>query len=156
MKRLALIGLVLAGCKGADTKLIPFLGTWSGQFTVEKVGQGPDTEKDRKRHSLTGFLRIQLNLKQYQMELKGEQQLVKITGTWTYTGKQIVLTPGKVEIKEESDDGPNPNYKFVPAEDLNKAYQQKLAFTVNEKGTQLVGRTTSISFLTGTHAYKKD
>lgn len=76
--------LLLQGCISADQKTRPFLGMWVGKFTVSNVGAGPNTPDDHRRHTLTGYIRVLLDKKAYQMHLEGEQQKVDIKGEWNY------------------------------------------------------------------------
>lgn len=159
MKRLALVlplALLLQGCISADQKTRPFLGMWVGKFSVSAVGAGPNTPDDQRRHTLTGYVRILLDKKAYQMHLEGEQQQVDIKGEWAYRGNQIILSPKKVEVKDEYDDGPNPNRKYVPSDELTKGYQQKLTFNLNKAANQYSAPEVKIAFLTGTHSFKKE
>ncbi len=160
MRRPAILCLLAAtalqGCISADQKTRPFLGMWVGKFMVANVGNGPNTADDQRRHSLTGYVRILLDKKAYQMHLEGEQQTIEIKGEWIYKGNQIILSPKKVEVKDENEDGPNPNRKFVPAEELTKAYQQKLTFNINKAANEFTAPEVKIAFLSGTHSFKKE
>lgn len=147
--------VALVGC--GDQKTMPFLGQWNGAFDVEKVVNGPDSEKDRKRHTLRGYVKIVLNKKSYQMKLEGEQQTVDIKGKWKYNGKQLFLEPDDVKIGPDgSQEDLNPNRKSVPAEDLYVGYGKNLTFRINDDGRSLTGLTTTIAGLEGTHRFKKD
>ena len=159
MTSAALIGIAavaLQGCISADQKTRPFLGMWVGNFSVSNVGAGPNTADDHRRHTLTGYVRVLLDKKAYQMHLEGEQQKVDIKGEWTYKGNQIILSPKDVQVVDEYDDGPNPNRKYVPSEDLTIAYRQKLTFNINKAANEYIAPEMKIAFLTGTHSFKKE
>jgi len=148
--------LFLGGCISADQKTRPFLGMWVGKFAVSNVGVGPNTADDQRRHTLTGYVRILLDRKAYQMHLEGEQQVIEIKGEWVYRGSQLILSPKKVEVKDEYEDGPNPNRKYVPSDELTKAYQQKLTFNLNKAANEYSAPEMKIAFLNGTHSFKKE
>ena len=150
------VAVGLQGCISADQKTRPFLGMWVGKFVVSNVERGPNTADDQRRHSLTGYVRILLDKKAYQMRLEGEQQTIEIKGEWVYRGNQIILSPKKVEVKDENEDGPNPNRKFVPLEELTKAYGQKLVFNINKAANEYTAPEVKIAFLSGTHSFKKE
>jgi hypothetical protein len=148
--------LLLQGCISADQKTRPFLGMWVGKFIVSNVGAGPNTPDDHRRHTLTGYIRVLLDKKAYQMHLEGEQQKVDIKGEWAYKGNQLILSPKDVQVVDESDDGPNPNRKYVDAEELTIGYRQKLTFNINKAANQYTAPEMKIAFLTGTHSFKKE
>lgn len=150
------VALMLQGCISADQKTRPFLGMWVGKFTVSNVGAGPNQADDQRRHTLTGYIRVLLDKKAYQMHLEGEQQQIEIKGEWVYKGSQIVLSPKNVTVNDEYDDGPNPNRKYVPSDELTKAYQQKLTFNINKAANEFIAPEMRIAFLTGTHSFKKE
>lgn len=160
MKKCLILGIIgavaLQGCVSADQKTRPFLGMWVGKYAVSSVGAGPNTADDQRRHTLTGYVRVLLDKKAYQMHLEGEQQTVEIKGEWAYRGNQIILSPKKVEVKDEYEDGPNPNRKYVPLDELTKAYQQKLTFNINKAANEFTAPEVKIAFLSGTHSFKKE
>ena len=136
---------------------MPFLGQWPGQFTVDKVNKGPDGPEDRKHHTLHGYLSVRLNKKSYMLHLEGEQQQIDVKGTWTYSGNQLTLTPVDPKINTEGGkEAINPNFKYVPPEDLFLAYEKKMTLNLSKDGTTLQGLRTTVAFLEGTHSFKKD
>lgn len=152
-----LASIVLKLSRGGDQKAVPFLGQWPGQFTVDKVNRGPDGPDDRKHHTLHGFLSIRLDKTSYLLRLEGEQQQIEVKGTWSYSGNQITLSPNDIKPKTEGGkDGINPNFKYVPDEDLYNAYQKKITLNLSKDGSSLTGLRTTIAFLEGTHSFKKD
>ena len=152
---LAFAFIVLAGC--GDQKVVPFLGQWPGQFTVDKVNKGPDGPEDRKHHTLHGYLSVRLNKKSYMLHLEGEQQQIDVKGTWTYSGNQLTLTPVDPKINTEGGkEGLNPNFKFVPVDELYLAYEKKMTLNLSKDRATLLGLRTSVAFLEGTHSFKKD
>jgi hypothetical protein len=152
---LALIILKIAS--GGDQKAVPLLGQWPGQFTVDKVNRGPDGPDDRKHHTLRGYVSVRLNKKMYTMHLEGEQQQIDIKGTWSYTGNQITLAPNDIKVNTEGGkEGINPNFKFVPDDELYNAYQKKITLNLSKDGSKLQGLRTTIAFLEGTHSFKKE
>ena len=152
---LALGVLKISG--GGDKKAVPFLGQWPGQFTVDKVNRGPDGPDDRKHHTLHGYLSVRLNKNMYMLHLEGEQQQIDIKGTWSYSGDQLTLSPNEIKpATERNPNGLNPNFKYVPDEDLYTAYQKKITLNLSKDGSTLRGLRTTIAFLEGTHTFKKD
>jgi hypothetical protein len=152
------IVFALTGVGCGDKRPVPFLGTWPGQFTVDKVNRGPDGPDDRKHHCLHGDLVIRLDKKSYMLHLAGEQQQVDVKGTWSYSGNQITLDPTK-DVKVSTDggkEGVNPNRKYVPDEELYLAYGKKITLKLSKDGLSLEGLRTTIAFLEGTHSFKKD
>ena len=142
---------------GGDKKSIPFFGQWPGKFVVDKVNRGPDGPEDRKHHTLNGYVSIRLDKNKYLMHLEGEQQQVDIKGTYKISGSQITLDPDDIKVKTEGGkDGVNPNFKFVPDEDLYEAYQKKITLKLSKEGSTLEGLRTTIAFLEGTHTFKKE
>lgn len=157
MKRLIWILplLALAGC--SKNEAVPFMGQWDGGFTVEKVTQGPDTETDRKHHNLNGYLNVVLNKNKYLMRLTGEQQTVEIAGKWLLRGSQIVLDPTDVKVTSDGGkEGINPNLKALPEEELHQGYMQKVTLKLSPDGSTLSGLATTISYLKGTHSFRKE
>lgn len=149
--------LLLKGCSRPDAQAVPFLGQWPGQFTVEKINQGPDMAMDRKHHMLRGYLSIRLDRKKYIMHLDGEQQKIDITGNWIITGNQITLNPVDTKVNTEGGkDGVNPNFKWIPDEDLVESYGKKITLKLSKDGSTLDGLRTTIAFLEGTHTFKKE
>ena len=153
------LALALVGC--GDKKVVPFLGQWPGQFTVDKVNRGPDGPDDRKHHTLHGYLSVRLNKNMYMLHLEGEQQQIDVKGTWTYSGSQITLAPApdpnSIKVTSEGGkEGINPNFKYIPDEDLHQAYLKKITLKLSKDGSSLEGLRTTIAFLEGTHSFKKD
>lgn len=147
--------ILVSGC--GDQKKVPFLGQWNGAFTVEKVKKGPDTPEDRKHNSLRGYISIVLNKNGYTLHLEGEQQKIDVKGVWTYSGNQITFTPKDTKVVTEGGPGgANPNFKYVPEEELYSAYLKKFTLKLSKDGSTLQGLTTTIAFLEGVHSFKKD
>jgi hypothetical protein len=145
----------LFGC--GDKKSVPFLGTWTGDFEVTKVLSGTDTEKDRIRHNLKGYVRIVLDNNKYTMVLEGEQQAVDIKGTWVYKGKQVILSPIDVDVKNRfKGEDLNPNLKAVDPADLYSAYLKKITLNLSTDGKSLRGLDTTVAALEGRHNFKKE
>jgi hypothetical protein len=91
------------------------------------------------------------------MHLEGEQQKIDVKGTWSYNGKQITFEPKDAKIVTEGGPGgANPNFKYVPDEELYNAYQKKITLKLSQDGSTLQGLTTTIAFLEGVHSFKKD
>lgn len=142
---------------GGDQKAVRFLGQWPGAFNVDKVNRGPDGPEDRKHNTLRGYLSVRLNKKSYILHLEGEQQMIDVKGTWTYSGDQLILSPDDVKPKTEGGkDGINPNFKFVPDEELYNAYLKKITLNLSKDGSTLQGLRTTIAFLEGSHSFKKE
>jgi hypothetical protein len=150
--------VLLNGCSlGGDKAAVRFLGQWPGQFTIEKVNKGPDSLEDRKHNTLHGWVSVRLDRKKYLMHLDGEQQQIDITGKWVIEGNQITLNPVDVKVNTEGGkDGVNPNFKYVPDEDLYVAYGKKITLKLSKDGSTLEGLRTTIAFLEGTHSFKKE
>ena len=152
---IALVVIKISG--GGDREAVKFLGNWPGQFTVDKVERGPDGPDDRKHHTLRGYVNVRLNKKMYTMHMEGEQEQVDIKGTWTITGNQITLAPSDTKINVEGGkEGINPNFKFVPIEDLYQAYEKKITLNLTKDGSTLQGLRTTIAFLEGSHSFKRE
>lgn len=145
----------MAGC--SKNEAVPFLGQWDGGFTVEKITLGPDTVEDQKHHALKGYLAIVLNKNKYTMHLVGEQQTIDIMGRWEIKGQQITLDPLDAKVVSDGGkEGINPNLKSLPEEDLHQSYLQKLTFKLSSDGSTLTGLATTISYLKGTHSFRKE
>ena len=155
---LALIVLVvLKLSKGGDQEAVKFLGQWPGQFTVDKVDRGPDGADDRKHHMLRGYVSVRLNKKMYTMHMEGEQEQIDIKGFWTINGNQITLAPSDTKVNVEGGkEGINPNFKFVPVEELYLAYEKKITLNLSKDGSTLQGLRTTIAFLEGQHSFKRE
>lgn len=150
------LALALISC-GPNKEKVRFLGQWTGQFTIDKIGKGPDSPMDRKHHMLRGYISIVLNKNKYTMHMEGEQQQVDIKGFWTYKDNQVTLSPAEVNVKSDGGDkGYDPNLKYVPDEELHQAYLKKFTFNLSKDGSTLQGLTTTIAFLEGVHAFKRE
>ena len=150
-----LIGTMLVGCN-MHTDLMPFLGKWIGKFQVSTVN-GAGSEKDRAREELKGFVQIYATNRSYKMELEGEQETIKIDGTWTISGKRITLTPKKLVIDDKGGaDQRDPNKKYIAAEDVRAAYGQPLVLTESANKKALHGMEITVGSLVGHHEFVKD
>lgn len=152
------IALALTGRAACSNKdLIPFMGKWAGGFVVDRVKQGPDTDKDRKRSGLNGYLQIYGTQRSFKLHLEGEQQTLDIAGTWIAKGNKVTLTTTDFQMDDQGGaDLRNPNQKFVPAEDLNRGYSHPVVLTLSADKKRLTGLPTSIGDLVGRHEFVKD
>jgi hypothetical protein len=135
---------------------MPFLGKWSGEFQVSEI-QGGGTAKDMKRESIRGYIQVYATSRSYKMEMEGEQETIDISGTWTIKGHRITLLPETIKIDDQGGvDARDPNKKFIPAEEVQKAYGRPILLSESEDKKSLTGLKTTIGKLTGTHRFVKD
>jgi len=135
---------------------MPFLGKWSGEFQVSEI-QGGGTAKDMKRESIRGYIQVYATSRSYKMEMEGEQETIDISGAWTIKGHRITLLPETIKIDDQGGvDARDPNKKFIPAEEVQKAYGRPILLSESEDKKSLTGLKTTIGKLTGTHRFVKD
>jgi hypothetical protein len=135
---------------------MPFLGKWSGTFTVSEI-QGGGADKDMKRESLRGFVQVYATNRKYKMEMNGEQETIDVNGTWTIHGNRITLTPIEVIIDDQGGiDQRDPNKKFIPSDEVRAAYGRPLILEQTPDKKALNGLKMVIGKLIGTHRYIKD
>lgn len=154
MRRLLLLIPVLTlGC--GDRSTLPYLGKWSGGFTVERLGKG--VVGDARRNGLKGFLQLYRTGARYELHLEGEQFGLDSGGSWSQKDGQVILTPKSVKPddrggKESSD----PNKAWIEPTDLSDAYSKPLAFRLSKDGKRLTGLLVDVGPLTGTHAFVRE
>ena len=154
MKRIAsliLAVVVASGCK-THSDLMPFLGKWLGTFVVSSISTG-GTDADKKREQLTGYIQVYANHQSYKMELEGEQETIRIDGTWTIRGKQITLTPKELGIDDKGgSEVRDPNRKYIPSDAVRTA----LVLTESADKKSLHGLEITVGNLVGHHEFVKD
>ena len=91
------------------------------------------------------------------MEMEGEQETIKIDGTWTIKGNTLTLDPKSVIIDDMGGaDVRDPNKKYIPAEDVRDAYGQPLVLTESKDKKALHGLEMTVGKLVGKHEFLKD
>lgn len=154
---LAVLLTVTYRARSANQDLRPFLGKWSGQFTPDSFRSGPDTEEDRRRSRLEGYIQVYATGRKFKMHLEGEQQAIDVTGTWTSKEKRLNLTPLDVQIDDQGgEEKRDPNKKYIPAEAVRAAYSKPLTFQLAEDGKSLKGLPISLGEMIGSHQLVKD
>ena len=152
---LSLLAAILSGCN-MHGDLLPFLGKWKGKYEVKSI-VGGGSDKDRVREQLQGFVQVYATNRSYKMEMEGEQETIKIDGTWTIKGNKLTLDPKSVIIDDMGGaDVRDPNKKYIPAEDVRDAYGQPLVLTESKDKKALHGLEMTVGKLVGKHEFLKD
>lgn len=141
---------------GSNRDLIPFTGRWGGGFTIDSVQSGPDSEAERKRNKLTGYIQIYLTGRKYKLHLEGEQQGIDVDGTWTAKGEKVTLKPTEVKIDDRG--GPeqrDPNRPYLPNEDVKAAYERPMVLSQSADKNSFQGLPMSVSRFIGKHRFEK-
>ena len=145
--------LLSTGCVGRAA--MPFLGKWSGGFTVERVGPGAIGDAERNR--LTGFIQLYRTGERYELHLEGEQFGLVAGGTWTQKEGRVTLSPTEVKIDDGGgEEKRNPNRAWIDPAALREAYSRPLALRVSKDGKKLSGLLLSVGPLVGTHAFVRE
>ena len=144
--------VVLAGC---DRSAMPFLGKWSGGFTVERAGKG--AVGGAARNSLKGFLQLYRTGERYELHLEGEQFGLVAGGTWSQKDGRLTLAPTSVKIDDGGgEETRDPNRAWIDPAQLREAYSRPLALRVSKDGKKLTGLLVSVGPLVGTHAFVRE
>ena len=140
----------------SNRDLLRYTGKWSGGFTVDSIESGANTESDRHRSRLEGYLQIYLTERRYKLHLEGEQQGIDVSGNWTAKGDRITLTPKSVEIDDHGGaEKRDPNKKYIPNEEVLNTYNRPLVFIQSPDRQRYNGLPISLGVLIGKHAFDK-
>ncbi len=152
---IVLVAVALAGCN-MHKDLMPFLGKWKGSFEVSSLVSG-GSDKDVQRETLHGYVQVYATGRKYKMELEGEQETIKVDGTWTFKDKRITLKPLSLVIDDRGgSDKRDPNLKYIPAEDVRASYGQPMVLIESADNKSLTGLDTTVGNLRGLHRFVKD
>ena len=134
---------------------MPFLGKWSGGFTVEKVG--PGAVGDAARNSLKGFLQIYKTGSRFELHLEGEQFGLVAGGSWAQKDGRVTLSPKDVKIDDGGgEEVRNPNRAWIAPPELRTAYSRPMALRLSKDGKRLTGLLIEVGPLTGTHSFVRE
>lgn len=146
---LAMIGFA-AACAGKDAA--PYLGKWNGKFVVESAGE----DKDLARNELKGFLQLYRTGNRFTLHLSGEQQSIDAKGSWKVEGKRITLHTKDLTIDDFGGEAKRDlRKKYIPADDVRKAYGGNLVLDAADDAKHLRGLTTNVGPLIGHHEFEK-
>lgn len=141
--------LALSGC--GVNPMTPYLGRWHADFTVDKVLKN-DTETNRKRESLHGYLQVYATENRFKMLLEGEQQGVALSGNWTLKGDQLRLKFGEIKIDDRGgSDLRDPNLKYIESDVIRATYSRDLILNRTRDHKRLVGLEITMGNLLGHH-----
>ncbi len=148
---IVLLSLVaLTGC--GDRSAMPYLGKWSGGFTVERAG--PGTVGGARRNDLKGFLQLYRTDARYELHLDGEQFGLVAGGTWTQKTGRVALSPTSVKVDDGGgEEKRNPNRAWIPADALSAAYSRPMSLRLSKDGKTLTGLPLDVGPLVGTHSF---
>lgn len=149
------MGLILLATGGCDRSAMPYLGKWSGGFTVETAG--PGTVGGAARNSLKGFLQLYKTEARYELHLEGEQFGLVAGGTWTHGDGKVTLAPTSVKVDDGGgEEARNPNRAWIDPAELSKAYSRPMSFRVSKDGGRMTGLLIGVGPLTGTHTFVRE
>jgi hypothetical protein len=151
-----MIGLTLRATN-SNRDLLSYTGKWKGGFTVDAIEPGPNTETDRRRSRLEGYLQVYLTRRSYKLHLEGEQQGIDVDGTWTVKEGRVTLTPKEVKIDDQGGESKrDPNKKYIPNEAVTAAYNRPLVLVLAPDKRSYQGLPTTVGTLLGKHHFEKD
>lgn len=151
-----LTGLTLLATN-SHRELLRYTGKWAGAFTVDSISKGPDTESDRKRSRLEGYLQLYLSGRRYLFHVDGEQQGVEVNGTWQAQNDRVILTPNHVAIDDHGGaDKRDPNKKYIPNDDVQAAFNRPLILIQSDDHQGFVSLPVSIGAYLGKYSFRKD
>ncbi len=135
---------------------MPYLGKWSGNFTVETVGKGAAVA-DPRRNDLKGFLQLYRTDARYELHLDGEQFGLVAGGSWAQKDGRVTLSPTSVKIDDGGgEEARNPNRAWLDPAALREAYSRPLSLRLSKDGQHLSGLLVDVGPLTGTHAFVRE
>jgi len=151
-----MLSLTVRSCtSGRD--LVPFLGKWTGSFTVDRVREGADTAENRKRWSLNGFVVIYATGHKFDLNLTGEQETLDFRGVWTRKGRRLTLKVTTTDFDDMGGaDARNPNAKFISGPDVLAAYAHPFTLDLSADKLRLLGLTMTMGPTIGHHTFAKD
>lgn len=134
---------------------MPFLGKWSGGFTVERVGKG--AVGGARMNDLKGFLQLYKTDARYELHLEGQQFGLVAGGSWSQKDGRVSLAPTSVKV----DDGGgaevrDPNRAWIDPKDLSAAYSKPMSLRLSKDGQRLLGLLDEVGPLTGTHSFVRE
>jgi hypothetical protein len=149
----SLVALPLFGC--GDRSAMPYLGKWSGGYTVETAGKG--SVGGPARNGLKGFLQLYRTESRYELHLEGEQFGLVAGGTWSQKEGRVNLAPKEVKIDDGGgQEARNPNRAWIEPATLREAYARPMALRLSKDGQRLTGLLTEVGPLTGTHSFVRE
>lgn len=134
---------------------MPFLGKWSGGFTVETAGKG--VVGGARRNDLKGFLQLYRTDSRYELHLDGEQFGLVAGGKWTQKDGRVSLAPTSVKVDDGGgEEARNPNRAWIDPAALSAAYSRPMSLRLSKDGKRMTGLLIDVGPLTGTHAFVRE
>lgn len=134
---------------------MPYLGKWSGGFTVETAGKG--SVGGARRNDLKGFLQLYRTDARYELHLDGEQFGLVAGGSWDEKKGRVTLSPKEVKIDDGGgEEVRDPNKAWVKPDELRAAYSRPLSLRLSKDGQTLTGLLVDVGPLTGTHSFVRE
>jgi hypothetical protein len=135
---------------------MPYLGKWSGGFTVDRVRPGVAVS-DPTRNALKGFLQLYATERRYELHLDGEQFGLVARGSWTEENGRLSLAPNEVKIDDGGgEEARNPNKTWIDPKELREAYSRPMGLRLSKDGQRLIGLLIDVGPLTGTHSFVRE
>lgn len=157
---LALLGVLLITltlrATGSNRDLLRYTGKWEGGFTIDSIQRGPDTEEERHRNRIVGFVQIYLTNRKYTLHLEGTQQAIDIDGTWVAKGDRVTLTPKTVKIDDKG--GPelrDPNKPYIANEAVQTTYNRPMTLVQSADKRRYDGLAITLGDFLGKHHFEK-
>ena len=133
---------------------MPYLGKWSGGFTVRRAG--PGAVGGPRRNDLKGYLQLYRTGARYELSLEGEQFGVVAGGTWKERDGRVDLAPTGVKIDDGGgEEARNPNRAWIAPAALSEAYSRPMSLRLSKDGRRLTGLLVEVGPLLGTHAFTR-
>jgi hypothetical protein len=144
-----------ASCSNHD--LIPYLGKWTGGFTVDSISGRPATPAAAKRASLFGYVMIYAMRQTFKLHLEGAQEVLDLAGSWTLHGHRLTLTTTDIKIDDEGGIASrDPNLPYIPSDDVHATYARALVLDLSANRQRLVGLPVSMGNSVGRHEFARD
>lgn len=157
----AVLGVILLSltllATNSNRDKMRYIGKWAGTFEVESVSRGADTESERKRWRLEGYLQVYLTGHRYLYHFDGEQQGIEVTGTWVNQNDRLTLTPKHVAIDDHGGaDKRDPNKKYIANDDVQAALNRPIILVQSADHQSFTSLPVSIGPLLGKYNLHKD
>lgn len=141
----------------SNKDLVRYTGRWKGEFAVESITKGEDTEEARTRNRLGGYLQVYLTGHKYKIHLEGLQQGIDIEGTWKAQGDRLTLTPKAITIDDQGGaEKRDPNKPYIANESVMEAYNRPMTLSQSSDKKKFQGLKMTIGDLLGEHRFVKD
>ncbi|MGV3614895.1 MAG: hypothetical protein ACO1SV_06130 [Fimbriimonas sp.] len=157
---LGLLGVLLITltlrATGSNRDLLRYTGKWEGGFTIESIQKGKDTEEERHRNRIVGFVQIYLTNRKYTLHLEGAQQAIDVDGIWVAKDDRVTLTPKNVKIDDKG--GPeqrDPNKPYIPNEAVQAAYNRPMTLVQSPDKQRYEGLAVTVGDFLGKHQFAK-